>query len=53
MFLPKLEQANKEIEQEIKNDPSLLQNYDIEHTDETNGPLIEMVEGSFKFNSPN
>ena len=43
MFLPKLEQANKAIEQELKDDPSVLQKYDIEHTEETSGPLIEMV----------
>lgn len=42
MFLPKLEQANKAIEQELKDDPSVLQKYDIEHTEETSGPLIEM-----------
>ena len=43
MFLPQLEEANKRIEEEIKNDPTKVQKYDIEQTNETNGPLIEMV----------
>ena len=42
-FLPKLKQDNSRIQTEIETFPDNKSKFDIEHVEETTGPLIEMV----------
>lgn len=49
-FLPQLEKANQEIQQEIVGNPDKQLIYDIQNVEDSKGPIIEMV---YIFNTEN